>query len=129
MLSMRSPAFTDGLNRRRRAPLLPAEHSLRQPLPPRRRPRQRMPNESHTTHVDSRERATTLTTSTEPSPRPDLRSMELEAADRSAIQCPLVLTGPGLRMAQPRVVTARLIRRLIRLGIGRRARVSEISLD
>ena len=40
-----------------------------------------MPNESHTTHVDSRERATTPATSTEPRPRPDLRSMELEAAD------------------------------------------------
>jgi len=40
-----------------------------------------MPNESHTTHVDSRRRATTPDTSTEPRPRPDLRSMELEAAE------------------------------------------------
>jgi hypothetical protein len=48
---------------------------------------------------------------------------------RSAIWFPLVLAGPGLRVAQPRVVAARLIRWLIRLGIGRRARVSEISLE
>jgi hypothetical protein len=34
----------------------------------------------HTTHVDSRSRATTPTTSIEPSSRPDLRSVELEAA-------------------------------------------------
>jgi hypothetical protein len=41
-----------------------------------------MPNESHTTHVDSRKRATTPATSTEPSPRPDLPPMKLEAATR-----------------------------------------------
>ena len=51
------------------------------------------------------------------------------AADRSAIWCPLVLAGLGLRVAQPRVAAARLVRWLIRLGIGSRARVSEISLD
>jgi hypothetical protein len=39
----------------RRAPLLPAEHSLLEPLPLRRCPGQRTPKESHTTHVDSRD--------------------------------------------------------------------------
>ena len=41
----------------RRAPLLPAEHSLLEPLPPRRCPGQRTPNESHTPHVDSRKQS------------------------------------------------------------------------
>ena len=51
-----------------------------------------MPNESHTTHVDSRKRATTPATSTEPSPRPDLRPMKLEAALRAdLIKLDLVL--------------------------------------
>jgi 8-oxo-dGTP pyrophosphatase MutT (NUDIX family) len=42
---------------------------------------QRMPNESHTTHGDSRERATTPTTSTEPWPKLDLPSMKLEGRE------------------------------------------------
>jgi hypothetical protein len=53
------PARLIAISGVRRAPLLPAEHSLLEPLPPRRCPGQRTPNLSHTTHVDSAIRATT----------------------------------------------------------------------
>src|SRR4029450_7009696 len=56
-----------------------------------------MPNQSHTTHVDSRNRATTRTTSTEPWPTPDLRSMELEAAVRLAHMPRSGRTNPSAR--------------------------------
>jgi hypothetical protein len=62
-----------------------------------------MPNESHTTHVDSRNKASTPTTSTEPWPRPDLRSMELQAADRALMPT----SGRGSQLGETVMLLAR----------------------